>query len=118
MADEVHAKNPQVMEDLYAAFHAADNVILKKYVTKLSNAPCIEMSNELKQIEIGSNVRLYRVERIVYDKNENIQDKLTTVYSTIFSLENCGLVMMIHGSENDAELYLGVVVRDFNAYQN
>lgn len=29
MADEVHAKNPQVMEDLYAAFHAADNVILK-----------------------------------------------------------------------------------------
>ena len=118
MADEVHAKNPQVMEDLYAAFHAADNVILKKYVTKLSNAPCIEMSNELKQIEIGSNVRLYRVERIVYDKNENIQDKLTTVYSTIFSLENCGLVMMIHGSENEAELYLGVVVRDFNAYQN
>lgn len=118
MADEVHAKNPQVMEDLYAAFHAADNVILKKYVTKLSNAPCIEMSNELKQIEIGSNVRLYRVERIVYDKNENIQDKLTTVYSTIFSLENCGLIMMIHGSENEAELYLGVVVRDFNAYQN
>lgn len=76
------------------------------------------MSNELKQIEIGSNVRLYRVERIVYDKNENIQDKLTTVYSTIFSLENCGLVMMIHGSKNEAELYLGVVVRDFNAYQN
>lgn len=118
MADEVHAKNPQVMEDLYAAFHAADNIVLKKYVTSLSEAPCIEMSDTLKQIEIGSDVTLYRVGRIVYDKNENIQDKLTTVYSTIFSLKNCGLVMMVHGSRDETELYLGIVVRDFYTRQD
>lgn len=118
MADEVHAKNPQVMEDLYAAFHAADNIVLKKYVTSLSEAPCIEMSDTLKQIEIGGDVTLYRVGRIVYDKNENIQDKLTTVYSTIFSLKNCGLVMMVHGSREETELYLGIVVRDFYTRQD
>lgn len=118
MADEAHAKNPQVMEDLYAAFHAADNIVLKKYVTSLSEAPCIEMSDTLKQIEIGSDVTLYRVGRIVYDKNENIQDKLTTVYSTIFSLKNCGLVMMVHGSRDETELYLGIVVRDFYTRQD
>lgn len=118
MADEIHAKNPQVMEDLYAAFHAADNIVLKKYVTSLSEAPCIEMSDTLKQIEIGSDVTLYRVGRIVYDKNENIQDKLTTVYSTIFSLKNCGLVMMVHGSREETELYLGIVVRDFYTRQD
>lgn len=118
MADEAHAKNPQVMEDLYAAFHAADNIVLKKYVTSLSEAPCIEMSDTLKQIEIGSDVTLYRVGRIVYDKNENIQDKLTTVYSTIFSLKNCGLVMMVHGSREETELYLGIVARDFYTRQD
>ena len=118
MADEVHAKNPQVMEDLYAAFHAADNIVLKKYVTSLSEAPCIEMSDTLKQIEIGSDVTLYRVGRIVYDKNENVQDKLTTVYSTIFSLKNCGLVMLLHGGKDETELYLGVVVRDFYTRQD
>lgn len=118
MADEAHTKNPQVMEDLYAAFHAADNIVLKKYVTSLSEAPCIEMSDTLKQIEIGSDVTLYRVGRIVYDKNENIQDKLTTVYSTIFSLKNCGLVMMVHGSREETELYLGIVVRDFYTRQD
>ena len=106
------------MEDLYAAFHAADNIVLKKYVTSLSEAPCIEMSDTLKQIEIGSDVTLYRVGRIVYDKNENIQDKLTTVYSTIFSLKNCGLVMMVHGSREETELYLGIVVRDFYTRQD
>ena len=118
MENEAHAKNPQVMEDLYAAFHAADNIVLKKYVTSLSEAPCIEMSDTLKQIEIGSDVTLYRVGRIVYDKNENIQDKLTTVYSTIFSLKNCGLVMMVHGSREETELYLGIVVRDFYTRQD
>ena len=118
MENEAHAKNPQVMEDLYAAFHAADNIVLKKYVTSLSEAPCIEMSDTLKQIEIGSDVTLYRVGRIVYDKNENIQDKLTTVYSTIFSLKNCGLVMMVHGSRDETELYLGIVVRDFYTRQD
>ena len=41
MANEVRAVDPRVMNDLYAAFHAADNIILKKYVTSLSNAPCI-----------------------------------------------------------------------------
>ena len=106
------------MEDLYSAFHAADNIVLKKYVTSLSEAPCIEMSDTLKQIEIGSDVTLYRVGRIVYDKNENIQDKLTTVYSTIFSLKNCGLVMMVHGSREETELYLGIVVRDFYTRQD
>ena len=83
-----------------------------------SEAPCIEMSDTLKQIEIGSDVTLYRVGRIVYDKNENIQDKLTTVYSTIFSLKNCGLVMMVHGSREETELYLGIVVRDFYTRQD
>ena len=102
----------------WKTFMRRSNIVLKKYVTSLSEAPCIEMSDTLKQIEIGSDVTLYRVGRIVYDKNENIQDKLTTVYSTIFSLKNCGLVMMVHGSREETELYLGIVVRDFYTRQD
>lgn len=44
MAQDAKAKNPLVLDDLYAAFEAADNIILKKYVADLSDAPCIEMS--------------------------------------------------------------------------
>lgn len=59
MANNVHAENPLILDDLYAAFEAADNIVLKKYLAKLSNAPCIEISEELKTIEIGENVSLY-----------------------------------------------------------
>lgn len=111
MASNVHVNNPLIMEDLYAAFEAADNIILKKYLANLSECPCIELPDELKTLEIGSNVSLYRVAQIVYDKNENIQDKLTTVYSSVFSLKNCGLVMLINGQKDRVDLFLGVVTR-------
>lgn len=67
MEKDVHVVNPLVLDDLYAAFEAADNIVLKKYIEKLSDTPCIEMSEDLKSIEIGENVSLYRVARVVYD---------------------------------------------------
>lgn len=115
MVNDVHAKNPLILDDLYAAFEATDNIVLKKYIAKLSDAPCIEMSEELKTIEIGENVSLYRVVKIIYDKNENTQDKLTTVYSTIFSLANYGLSMLVNGHKDSVELYLGVISRNMVA---
>lgn len=117
MVQEAKAKNPLVLDDLYAAFEAADNIILKKYVAELSDAPCIEMSQKSKTLEIGSNVALYRVAKVVYDKNENVRDKLTTVYSTIFSLKNCGLVMFINGHRDYVDLFVGVVNRNLKEYR-
>lgn len=118
MANDVHAKNPLVLDDLYAAFEAVDNIVLKKYIAKLSDAPCIQMSDELKTIEIGENVSLFRVAKIIYDKNENTQDKLTTVYSTIFSLDNYGLAMLINGHKDSVDLFLGVISRNMVARLN
>lgn len=112
MADEPRVQNPLDLKDLYAAFGAADSIVLKKYIAKLSDAPCIELSDELKSIAVGDNVSLYQVAKIIYDKNENTQDKLTTVYSTIFSLQNYGLAMLLNGSKNHVDLYVGVITRN------
>lgn len=32
--------DPRELQELYAAFEAVDNVVLKKYITNLSQAPC------------------------------------------------------------------------------
>ena len=101
------------INDLYKAFGAADCVVLKKYISSLSAAPCISLNKEIRQVPVGDNVALYRVAQIVYDKNENVQDKLTTVYSTAFSLQNCGLVMMLCGHKNRVDLFLGLATRTY-----
>lgn len=103
------------INDLYAAFDVADGILLKKYVAKLSQSHCIELSDEFKKLKTGENVSLYRIARLVYDKNENIQDKLTTVYSTVFSLENCGIAMLINGHKDHTDLYIGVINRNLRA---
>lgn len=118
MENTVHAETPLVLDDLYAAFTAVDNIVLKKYITKLSDAPCIEMPDDLKSISIGENVALYRIAKVIYDKHENIQDKLTTIYSTIFSLRNYGLIMLINGHKEYVDLFVGVVTRNMLAHVN
>ena len=118
MANGPRANEPRNLADLYAAFEAVDNIVLKKYITKLSDAPCIELSKELKTIRIGANVSLYKVGKVIFDKNENTQDKLTTVYSTIFSLQYYGLAMLINGHKDHVDLFLGVVTRDMHAHLN
>ena len=116
MENEPHAKNPLVLDDLYAAFESADNIILKKYISKLSEAHCIELAENLKTIQIGDNVSLYKIAKVIFDKNENTQDKLTTVYSTIFSLQNYGLAMLINGHKDSVDLFVGVVTRNMLAH--
>lgn len=116
MENTAHAENPLVLDDLYAAFTAVDNIVLKKYITKLSDAPCIEMSDDLKSIGVGDNVSLYRVAKVIYDKHENVQDKLTTIYSTIFSLRNYGLIMLINGHKEYVDLFIGVATRNMLAH--
>ena len=113
--NDVGLKNPLDVKELYSAFEAADSIVLKKYISKLSGTNCIPIRDELKTIDVGDNVYLYRVGKIIYDKSENIQDKLTTVYSSILSLECCGLVMLINGNKNNAELFVGVVSRNYNS---
>lgn len=118
MDNEPRAKNPLILDDLYAAFEAADSIVLKKYITKLSAAPCIELSEDLKTIQIGDNVSLYKIAKVIFDKNENTQDKLTTVYSTVFSLQNYGLAMLINGHKDSVDLYVGVVTRNMLVHLN
>ena len=76
------------------------------------------MPDDLKSISIGDNVSLYRIAKVIYDKHENIQDKLTTIYSTIFSLRNYGLIMLINGHKEYVDLFVGVVTRNMLAHAN
>ena len=103
---------------LEEAIKAADNILLKKYVSNLSLCKCKKVNDDFEKIGLGGNVLFYRVENIVYDKNENIQDKLITVYSTVSSLDNCGLVMILNADEKGVKIYFGIVNRTLEVRMN
>lgn len=60
---------------------------------------------------VGTNAMLMKLTRIVYDKDENIQDKLTTVYNATSLYEKASLLMLIKSDGKNADIYLGTVCK-------
>ena len=101
------------MDELYAAFNAANDIVLKKHLTRLSDCACADLG-EISKIAVGSNVYLSRIENIVYDQNENIRDKLTTVYATALSMRSSSIVMILDADKDGVQLYFGMAGKQFD----
>lgn len=133
---EVKELDPRKMEDLFRAFENADFIVRKRYRSDLerysicdvpewltSAIPSINKSGETAY-QLGDNIQLVKVEKLIYDKKENLADKLTTVYHTMSSFENTSLIMLVVSDGKSADLYLGVAERidngeiDINARGN
>ena len=82
----------------------ADRFINKNYLINISEQRVVPLSEREK----GTNtIRLLKVVKLVYDKEENINDKLISVYSALQNVNSTAL-LLICGSGKEITLYLGV----------
>lgn len=96
-------------EELWSAFELADSIVYRDYINCLDTLDIIQMLSEEK--EIGKEVRLIKVEKIVYDKDENNLQKLTNVYNMAYSL-GLNLVLILDSDGTKTQLYLGICQED------
>ena len=82
----------------------ADAFVNKHYLIDLDQYPVIEAEPERKSDDY---IRLYHVERIVYDKNENANDKLISVYSAVYNLQS-SCILVIRNHNRNLDFYLGI----------
>ena len=108
MSEELDKRN---LDELYKAFETADSVIMKKYLYNLDEMPIINVSEPIKELAIGNNVQMFKIQSIVYDKSENNIDKLTTVYNSLSSYKTASIVVMLDGNKEGVNIYLGSVCR-------
>lgn len=101
-------------QDLYNAFENADTILMKKYIGDLDKLSLIPADEAITKIKVGTNACLYHIDKLVYDKEENIHDKLMTVYTSFFSNEKTALIMLLRGTKTQVDLYLGAVSRNIN----
>lgn len=132
MGNSIETRN---LVDLQNAFSLADTVLLKKYINDIHTYPirCAKKNEEggqdkekagdsepfvdekINNIVVGDNVCLYRVGKIVYDKTEAIHDKLVTVYSSVCAEKKAALVVLLKGTTEQVELYMGVALKEFSS---
>lgn len=99
MLDEAQANAALEKGMLYA-----DTFVNKNYLINLDRYPLVELAPAEKSDEY---IRLYQIERIVYDVDENANDKLISVYSAFFNIQAAGL-LVIKSTRNALGFYIGV----------
>lgn len=95
----------------------ADNILQKNYLSLLPECEIlgakIELStNELAE-RLNKSVRFIELTQIVLDKNENMRDKLVSVFNAVWST-GATLLFQIKGDKNKVSIYLGVKSNDNN----
>lgn len=85
-----------------------DEYVRRKYLTRLSDMHIIPLG-EVKPIEedLIENVRMFRITEMVYQKDESVMDKFTTVFNTL-STYNASVFFLIDSDGREADYYLGV----------
>ncbi len=85
-----------------------DEYVRKKYLTRLSDMQIMPLG-ELTPLEedLIDNVRMYRITEMVYQKDESVMDKFTTVFNTLATY-NASVFFLIDSDGRKANYYLGV----------
>ena len=92
--------------ELVESFELAQNFINKKYLTDLTDHKVMPIPNHIKNLTTRENIRLFKINKIVYDKSENNIDKLSNVYSALGNVD-ASLIIIIDSDGKNNNMYLG-----------
>ena len=90
------------------ASQLVDDIILKKYLHKLSDMNILPLAENQKQL---SEIRLFKITEMVYQKDEYSTYKFASVFSALQNL-NCGIFIIADSDGEKTEFYMGVRALD------
>lgn len=100
-------------EKISSAFAQADSIIMRKYMPEMYNYPVKAISAELEKTNINSVLRVNKIEKIVFDADENNLDKLMNVYNSV-ALCGGAIIHVILSDGDKIEYYIGTRTDNIN----
>ena len=89
---------------MLSKIEAASQFIDRSYLAALNDYSAAPLDENLKRHELTG---LYHVDKIVYDKNEDINEKLISVFNSAAPFCK-NIVMILKGSADRVDLYIGI----------
>ena len=90
-------------EQMLAQIDAAEQFIDKRYIDDLNEYEVREIANHEKKHNL---TRLFAVSKIVYDKDEDINEKLISVFHSVMPFCS-NLVLILKGTSDGVDLFFG-----------
>lgn len=81
-----------------------DDIVLKNYLSRLNEFEIIPLDDSLKKI---SDIRLFKINEMVYQKNEYSTYKFASVFNSVQNL-NCGVFIIADSDGKKTDFYMGV----------
>jgi hypothetical protein len=99
----------QEKQELVEALNLSDTVVYKKWLFDLNNMDVVECPKKMCETDLGDIAGFFKMEHFVYEKNENIRDKLVSVFHAVSS---CGgsVLILINGTAEKIDYYFGARV--------
>lgn len=88
------------------AFQLVDDVVLKNYVTRLTDMQVIPLEADQLENSVGK-IRLFKINKMVYEKDESATYKFASVFNAVAATESA-IVTVINSDGTKTDFYLGI----------
>lgn len=100
-----------MFENANNALKLVDDIVLKNYLASLSKLDVVPIDISNSMNDIDDNLRIFKISKMVYEKNNNSVEKLSSVFNSISSM-NCSVFIIMHGDGSKTTFYMGVKSND------
>lgn len=91
-------------QKLQTDIDVANRFVNRSYLSDLAELEVIPLGEHQKRFQ---SIRLYRINKLVYDSSEDVNDKLISVFNSVQNTRS-NLVLILCGKKNSVEFYIGV----------
>lgn len=108
------------MKDLVVLNDSAENLLAiskdvmdKNYLHRLTEFELVSTTDESLE-DAMQRIRLVRIDKIVYEKEERILEKLINIFNAVGTTKG-NICLLIHSDGHEVEFYIGTKTEDFSA---
>lgn len=100
MVQEASASDPR------DGLRLAETFVKKFYLDDLDKFEVTNAPRSVRELSIDRNLKIYKIFGLVFNKDENVQDRLNNVYSSMHGL-NLSVVFMLISDGRNVDFYIG-----------
>ena len=112
MITEIDKTQNSMTKELMVLLENATSIITKSYLDKLEKYDLIKPSEEDIDIDISYCGKFFKLSKLVFNKEENFLNKLTTIVNVASSI-NCTLATVIKSNGLCIDYYFGILSKNY-----
>ena len=107
LEDKFDVENNDIVVKYNDVLQVVDDIILKRYIADLSNMEVTPLDKDILRNNIKDNVLFFKVNEMVYEKDEFASHKFSSVFNTLSEIKT-SIFVIIDSDGLKTDFYMGI----------